>query len=247
MHSLDSITMERLSRRNSLLASNLGGSKQMSQPLLSNLDSVVPDDKFGAFRKTLRSRAVFEAELDIRPNRLDLGSLGDSDAGHAAHSSPVGGALELELLEHRIDRLDKMSDLLGGVTRSGGDTESLLSHGDGRVVDRLNVDLVLGQKHVGGFLGEGSITHEDRQDVRRVWDDRNVERLELTLDFTSIQLLQTAISLEFALVRDRSLSTGNNRGRKRSSEDESGSVRPDDIDEIGGSSNVSTNDAICFT
>jgi len=218
----------------------------VSQPLFGDLSGVVPDDKLGGLVQALGRRPIFEAQLDIRPDRLDLDGLGDSYAGHTADSGPVGGALELELLKDRVDRLDKMSDLLGGVTRSGGDTESLLSNWDSRIVDRLDVNLVLGQQHVGSLLGQGGITDEHGENVRRVRHDGDVESLELALDLASIELLQATVALELALVRDGRLSSSDDGGREGRGEDESRSVRPDDVDQVGGSGNVSTDNAVGF-
>ena len=113
-----------------------------------------------------------------------------------------------------------------------GDSEPLFTSSNGREVDGLNVNVVLGEQHVGGFLGEGGVTNEDRYNVRWVGYDGDTEFTESSLDFSSVDLLESSIVHAFSLVSDRCLSTGDNGGWKRGGKDESGSIRSDQVDEI---------------
>lgn len=74
--------------------------------------------------------------------------------------------------------------------------------------------------------------------------NRNVQVSQTTLKSASVQLLQPSILQVFLLVRDADLGASDIGGRQAGGEDKSGSVGPDGIDHIGGSSDVSTHDAI---
>ena len=221
------------------------GTKKMGKPVLGGLNSFEADKALLATTLEARgSRAILEAELLVGPDVLDLGSVRDSNTCAATFSDPLGSALETELLEHGVDALHQVSNLLGGVAGSGRDTKTLLANGDRRVVDALDVDLVLRKEHVRSFLREGRVADQHWHDVRRVGDDGDVKLSELTLDFASVELLEAAITLELALISDRGLGAGNNRRWKRSGEDKARCVRSDHVDKVGRTGDVATDDTV---
>lgn len=219
----------------------------MSQLLLSDLDGFIPDNALSTLLKSNRGGTIRQAELLVRPDGLNRGSVGHSDTSAAAGGLPLPNTLQAKSIENVVNRGDKVGNLLGSVTGSGSDTQALLTNRDSGIVDGLNVDLVLGEKHVGSLLGEGCVTDKYRDDVRGVGHDRDVKLVELTLDFTGVELLETTVSHELSLVSDGRLSTGDDGRRKRSGEDEARGVRPNDIDKVGRTGNVTTNNTVGFT
>jgi hypothetical protein len=113
-------------------------SKEPAHPRESNLGSLERDLHFPPSLEHLRGRSVLEAKLLIRPDVLDRVLERHSDAGSTSDGGPVGGSLEVKLLEHGLDRGDEVLGLLDGMTGSRGDSESLLSDSDGREVDGLD-------------------------------------------------------------------------------------------------------------
>src|SRR5689334_12785937 len=109
------------------------------------MDGLVTDHALGTLVETERCRPVLETELVVAPDGLGLLRVGHTNTRTAANGLPIGCALELELVEHGVERLDEVSDVLGRVPRSGRDAETFLPTPDGGVVNRLDVDLVLGQ------------------------------------------------------------------------------------------------------
>lgn len=223
------------------------GTKKVSQPLLSDLGGLVPDNALSTLLKSNRGRTVGQAELLVRPDGLNWGSVGHSNTSTTTGSLPLLNTLQTKSVEDVVDRGDKVGNLLFSVTGGGGDTQTFLTNRDSGIVDGLNVDLVLGKKHVGSLLGEGGVTDKDRDDVRRVGHDRDVKLVELTLDLTRVELLETTVAHELSLVSDGRLSTGDDGRRKRSGEDEARGVRSNDINKVGRTGNVTTNNTVGFT
>lgn len=223
------------------------GAEKVSQLLLSDLDGLIPDDALSTLLKSNRGRTIDQAELLVRPDGLNRGSVRHSDTSATAGGLPFPDTLQTKSVENVVDRRDKVSNLLGSVTGSGGDTQALLTNRDSGVVDGLNVDLVFGEEHVGSLLGEGGVTDKHRDDVRGVGHDRDVKLVKLTLDLTGVELLETSISHELSLISDGRLGTGDDGRRKRSGEDEARGVRPNNIDKVGRTGNVTTNNTVGFT
>lgn len=223
------------------------GTKKVSQPLLSDLGGLVPDNALSALLKGNRGRTVGQAELLVRPDGLNWRSVGHSNTSTTTGSLPLLNTLQTKGVEDVVDRGDKVSNLLFSVTGGGGDTQTFLTNRDSGVVDGLDVDLVLGKKHVGSLLGEGSVTDKDRDDVRRVGHDRDVKLVELTLDLTRVELLETTVAHELSLVSDGRLGTSDDGRRKRSGEDEARGVRSNNINKVGRTGNVTTNNTVRFT
>ena len=187
---------------------------------------------------------IGQTELGISPEGLDdLGVL-LTNTDEAALASPVGGALDIKLLPDALESLNEVIAEHLVVAGSRGDAETLLTDWDGRVVDGLNVDLVLLEKEIGGALSNLRITDEDRNDVGRVRHDRDVTLGESRLHSAGVQLLQATVASVGHLVLDGGLSAGHGRRWERGGEDEAGCERANSIDQLGRASNIAANAAV---
>jgi len=196
----------------------------MSQPLLGNLDCISQDGSLLPSSQADGCGAIFQTKLLVGPDGLRLDFDGHSNTGSTTNSGPVCSSLQVELGEYSVDRGKEVFNLFVVVAWSWGDTEPLFASSDGREVDRLNVNVVLGEQHVGSFLGESSVTDKDGYNVRWVGYDGNTEFTESSLDLSSIDLLESSIVHAFSLVSNGSLCTGDNGRWERGGEDESRSV-----------------------
>lgn len=188
-------------------------------------------------------RAILESQLLVSPDRfLDLVT-GNANASTTTKFDPLGSTFDVQGIEDVVNSADEVFELFNSVTGSGSDPETFFTDGDGGVVDRLNVDAVVGEQRVGSSFGESSVANQDGDDVRRTWDDGDIHLLEPLLQDPSVQVLQPPILDVLPLISDASLSSGHNAGRQARGEDEAGSVRANQVDEVGLASDVSSNDA----
>ena len=190
---------------------------------------------------TLERLSGVYTQLGILPNRLvSLLSALDADANKATLALPVASPLDTKVVPNGLDSLNKVITKLLGVSRGRGDTQALLAAGDGRVVDGLDVDAVLLEQLVGSLLGDLGITDQERDDVRGVRDDGDVEFLQGRLDSAGVQLLEDAIPGLLSLVLDSSVGTSHGGRRKGSSKDETRSQRANGVNHVSGGGNVAT-------
>ena len=222
------------------------GTQQVGQPILSDLDTLVTHNSLSSLVQPGRSRPIKQAQLLVAPDRLDLDFLRHTHTSPPADRLPISGPLEVQLVPHGLERLDEMFNLFRRVAGRGRDAQTFLAAGNSGVIDGLDVNVVFGQQHVGSFLGECSVAHKGGDDVARVGHDGDTELTEASLDVARVDLLQSAVAHPFALVRDRRLGAGDDGGRERGGKDESGRVRTDDIDKVGRSGDISTDDAVCL-
>jgi hypothetical protein len=187
---------------------------------------------------------IGQTELGIGPERLDDLCVLHADADEAAFTCPVRSTLDVKLLPHALERFDEVvtEDLV--VAWGRGDTQTLLADGNSRVVDGLDVDLVLLEEEIGGALSDLRVTDEDRDDVRRVGDDWDVTVGESGLDGAGVKLLQATVACVYHLVLDGGLGTSHGRRWERCSEDEARCERANGVDQLGGAGNVAAHAAI---
>ena len=136
-----------------------------------------------------------------------------------------------------------VAELLG-VARGGSDAQTLLTDRDGRVVDALDVDLVVGEELVGRLLSQLGVADEDGDDVAGVGDDGDVTLVESLLDGAGVQLLEAAVTVVAHLVLNGGAGTSHDGGRKGGGKDEAGSERADGVDQLGAAGNVATDAAV---
>lgn len=117
----------------------------------------------------MRCRAVQQPELRVRPDRVDmrfLRSVRHTDARTATKTLPVLKPVDSELREDLVDGKHELVHLLERMSGRDSDAESFLAASDGRVVDGLDVDVMLSQKFIGCSFGQSCITNKDRDNVR---------------------------------------------------------------------------------
>lgn len=185
-------------------------------------------------------------KLGIGPKWLNKVSVFDADTNKATLSLPVRNAFEVEAVPHAFQRLDQVSSQLAVVTRGWGDSETFFAAWNGRVVDRLHVDLVVGQEHVGCCLGEFGISDQEGHDVRRVRDHGNTTAGQVVLQLASVYLLHSSVTLVARLILDGRASTGHGGWWQAGGEDETRSERSNSIHKHGRASDVASNTAVGF-
>lgn len=133
-----------------------------------------------------------------------------------------------------------MSHHLVRVAGGGGNAKTLLTAGDGGVVDALNIDAMGAEKLIRGGLADLGITDQNRNNVGRVRNDGNIEGSELSLESAGIRLLGNTLMRRSAEVLDRGRCTSDNGWGQGGGKDESWSVRANHVDKGGRTSNVAT-------
>lgn len=176
------------------------GTEEIVKLLSGDVHGPLVDDPLLTSLQRLRSCAISQTDLLIRPDGLDLLGVGHTNIGVSAEFSPVLSALDVQLGEGLVDSFGEASDLLGRVARCDSEAETFLAASDGGVVDSLDVDVVLGEQVVGGSLGEGRITDEDGDDVRGTGDDGDVKCFQTGLEITDVDLLELTVTVVLALV-----------------------------------------------
>lgn len=220
------------------------GTKKDVELLPGVVDCTLVDEPLLASFQCLGGRTIRQTNLLVRPDGLDLLRVRHADVSVTTEFRPVLRALDVELSESLVDSLGEASDLLSRVTGGDSEPETFLATSNGGVVDGLDVDVVLGEQFIGGSLSESGITDEDRDDVRRAGDNRDVKLHEAGLEITNVDLLKLTITVVFALVRNTSTSTSHVDGRKGGGEDETSSVRANHVDHISRASDIATDCAV---
>jgi len=198
-----------------------------------------------ALNRLLEGFALAQSQLSVGPDRLVvlLGTL-DADADEAAEGLPVAGALDAQLPPDGVQRPNEVVAVLLRVARSGSHPQALLAPRHGWVVDRLDIDAVVLQQHVGRALGQLRVAHQDGDDVRRVRDHGDVDLLQRSLDRAGVQLLQHAVTAVPRLILDGSGGAGHDRRGQRRGEDETRGQGPDGIDHGGRPGDVASDEAV---
>lgn len=125
--------------------------------------------------------------------------------------------------------------------------KTFLAASDGGEVDGLDIDAVLPEKIIRCLFGLGGITDQDGNDMAWAGDDGYSSFCEALLHLTNIPLHKPAVTIIGFLIDDRCMGARDGYGRERSSEDEAWGVGPNHVDEFGGTSDITTNGAICFS
>lgn len=145
---------------------------------------------------------------------------------------------------------------------SNRDSETFLATSDSRVVDGLNIDVMLHEKFVRCLLRQSGVADENRNNMRSAgstnkispiskvaeWylHNRNVNFSEPAFDFADVDLFELAITDVLLLVGNASLSAGDCCGRKRCREYETRSVGPNHIHKVVRPSDITSNSAVSF-
>ncbi|KAI6755080.1 hypothetical protein HG531_004186 [Fusarium graminearum] len=173
--------------------------------------------------------SLFDVELLVGPERiLHVALLADTN--ESTLSSPVRGSLDVEASPDLINGLDKLVAVLLYMTGCRGNAETFLTNWNGGVVDGLDIDSVVVEKHVGSRLCGLGVADQNRNDVRGIGDDRDVTSVHSLLDSSGVQLLESSITIVLHLVLDRGLSTSHGGRRQRGSENEARSHN--DVDSV---------------
>lgn len=125
------------------------------------------DDALDVLRDGLGSRTVSQTEMSVRPDGGHGLIIGNTDAGTSAESNPFRLALDLKPVEHLVDSTDEAIKLLESVAGGGRNTKALFANSDSRVVDRLHVDAVVGEKRVRSSLRKSGVADQNRNNVGR--------------------------------------------------------------------------------
>lgn len=144
----------------------MGDTEQSSQPRLGSLNSFLAQRHLLAILQDHGSGSIFQAELSVGPDGRNGSSDGHSDTGAASESLPFGSTLDAERVEDGVNGRDEVIQLGSVVAGSGRDAETFFADSDGGVVDRLNVDAVVGEERVGGGFRKGSVTNKNGNNVR---------------------------------------------------------------------------------
>ena len=116
---------------------------QLAQPSLRSLHRLFAQGHLLPLSQHPRRSPIFQPELLVRPYGVDFRRL-HPDASAAAQGGPFGGAFDVESGEDGVDGFDEVGELRGVVPWCGCDAETLFAYCDGGVVDRLDVDPVVG-------------------------------------------------------------------------------------------------------
>jgi len=161
--------------------------------------------------------------------------------------SPISLPLDGKCSESVIDCCDNVFELLKGMAGRDSKPKTFLSTSDGGEIDGLDVNAVFLEKIIGCLFGLGSITDQDGDNVAWAGNDGYSSFRETPLHLTNIPLHELAISVIGFLIDDRRMGASDGYGRERGSEDEAWGVGPNHVDEFGGTSDITTNCAVCFS
>lgn len=181
-----------------------------------------------------------ETQLGFGPDGSGIDSALD-DAGTTAGGLPLRSALQTVALPDALERTDQVSHHLVGVARGGGDAKTLLTTGNGGVVDALDIDAMGAEELIRGSLADLGITHQDGNNVGRVGNDGDIEGSELSLESAGIGLLGNTLVGRVTEVLDRCSRTGDDGWGQGGGKDESRRVRTNHVDQGGRTGNVTTN------
>jgi hypothetical protein len=185
--------------------------------------------------------------LFIVPNGFDrlLDFAANSTA--ASNGGPVRLSLDGESGERVIKCNGNTIKLLKGVAGCNGESETFLATSDSGVVNGLDVYTMLPEKVVGCLFDMGSITNQDGYNMAGSGYDGDTTLGKALLYLADVQLHELTVTVISFLIDNRSVGTSDRDGRKRSREDKPWGIRPDHVDELGRSGNITADCAVCFT
>jgi hypothetical protein len=264
LHLERSIDQRVLNRIRRLYTSN--GPQKCVKSVSRHIHRIRVDHSRLAIPQNPRCGTILQPKLFIVPQwRDDRVCVSQTDAGTPSGFLPVAQPVDAQLRKDLIDSPNEFVHLFQGVTRCNRDPEPFLTNCNGGVIDRLDVDVVLGEKLVRRRLRQSSVTYQDRNDVRgsrtiEVWSatigpingsaynihNRDVNLCKSPLDFSNVDLFQLTVADIFFLVRHTGASTRHGSRWQGGRENETGSIRPDHIDKVIRTSDVTANSAISF-
>ena len=118
------------------------------------------------------------------------------------------------------------------MTRGNRDPKSLFTPSDCRVVDGLNVDVMVCKEFITRCFSKGGITNEDRNYMRRTRNDGNIDLLKTVFDIANINLLELTVSYVLFLVDDAGASGCDCCRGEGGSKYETRGIGPDHVDKI---------------
>ncbi len=143
----------------------------------------------------------------------------------------VDAARQIERFPDLDQRVAQGFDHHVGMERRRGDAQPLGALGHGRVVDRLDVDIVPVHQHVGGCLAGLGLTDNQRHDMGLGRHDRQTRFGQNLLGPFSLALMAGALVVRVLQMLDRRTGSGAERRRQGGGEDELGSIGPDGVDD----------------
>src|SRR4030095_8063110 len=118
------------------------------------------------------------------------------------------------------------------------DAQPCGARGGGRIVDRLEIDTVLGEQEIARFLALLRITYHHWNNVRLTGHDRQACQTEHGLYARRAFLMAVALPLRRFEMPNRRGGCGTDSRRQRGGENESRRVRAHRIDDFGASRDV---------
>jgi hypothetical protein len=172
----------------------------------------------------------------------------NSDANSAAtpNGGPVCLSLDGKSNECVVECGGNALELFKSMAGSDGKPETLLATSDGGEINGLNVYAMPFEKIVGCLLGLDGITNQNGYDMAGSGYDGDATVRKALLHLADIPLHELTVTIIRFLIDNRSVGTGDRDGRERSREDEAWGIRPNHVDELGRTGNITANCAVCF-
>lgn len=137
-----------------------------------------------------------------------------ADTAASTDSSPISLSLDTERSEGVIDSIKDVLELLDGMAGCDGEAKTFFTTGDGRIVDGLNVDVVVLEKVVRSVLGLSGVADEYWDNVTGTRYDGNATSGETLLDLANVPLHELTVAVELLLIDDGSMSARDRDGGK---------------------------------
>lgn len=223
------------------------GSQKIVELLPSNPDRASINHSLLTLPQHLGCRSVSQTNLFIGPDRFDGFSVRQTNTSVTTDSLPVRSALDSEFSERLVDCINETNHLVEIVAGGNGEPEAFLTTGDGRIVDALDVYIVIPEESIGSCFSKSGVANKDGKNVGWAGDDRNIKSREPRLQFLDVHLLELPVSAICPLIGDTGTSASHVDGGKRCGENETRGIRTDHIDEVGRTSDVSANSTVSLT
>ncbi len=129
-------------------------------------------------------------------------------------SCPTGPVEHALVAPDHFQRLCQMLDVGVAVHRRRRDAQALGAARHGRIVDRLDIDVVFGQKPVADALAGHRVSHHHRHDVAEIVHHRDSGPGQPAANLDDIGLMLEALRRAVLQVTDRGCGTGSHEGRQ---------------------------------
>ena len=142
-----------------------------------------------------------------------------------------GGLVQVEALPDLGQGGGQRFDIGVAVQRCRSQTQPLGAARHGRVIDRLDVNLVIAQQAVGRSAAQCSVAHHDRHDVAVVRHHWNPCGRETAFDLRNPFSMRIALAAALLQVMDRGERPGCQQWRQRAGKDEPRRVTAQEINQ----------------